>query len=1128
MAKNGKEFEQFLRGKTNKEVLSEVTASPDQTTTGNKYTNLTWSLRDWKKNLKTPPLLAKNPQPEVPPLLALGQTEQIPSLLALDPTVKTPKTSAPSSRKTTAASVAPAQAAALTPTPSPSAAPKTTTASPAPAAEKSKTESSKIGTRTDTTSPRGVTTNVSQQSSSNRYGGQTQFFRAEKSPEEEAAYQAAQAAFDLQRARQDATTEVQTRTYTRPGETEKRTYGVRVPKKGAEAPGTPSEADVKQAFERSRQASAAVDETARQNKRISPAYWVTQADFNQAFGRNYNPMSREDQRDFFQLVQNAPGATRRTDVAGADVGAVIPSRQRPSSLPTFQDVDGIKVPEAAFGYSEKQQKQAQDLGFKTVQDYEQAKEMTGAYSEKPDFVVQREAEKLAKLQPISDKLIKDLSLLGYGKKRRGPSPYSERQENPLEDPRKALKFIQQYAPETLTPEQKRALGVYNPDLPYSRRGAGANYLPPDTAAPEPAPEPAPAPDPEPAPAPDPAPPPELPPLPSAPESGRAGTFPAPPISVASTIGLYGGQPTTTLQTPELLRRPTKETSEKPRKTNQIPDLLRAPPKEPKKGEYPSWFMRMQNQPLPASPPVEGLPFDRNKPLETSSSFSGMQTGAMGPSRSEAELSRMMRDAREAPSAVGSSTFPGIPSSVASLIAAYSPAPAPDSEPAPLPTPKLSAGEDGLPQFPDQFSRWYPPTVGPRQTPPQREPQIGRLEPIIEFEPAPAPEPKSLSDLELERMKRDAKESEPSGLQQAMRLAQGVGEFGRNLDQAAGRKVREAGQKISDIAKRFRTQRDENARKNIERLAAKGIKVPGFDTGDKGFGQRNVQYAEAGLDTEGPPSPASYGQGFEPAPAPEPPPAPEQNTAQVQLFTDEEKRQNIIQAYRELLGLDPVSRYRREAEQRQMEKEVEEMRKRGEILPGAMPEPKRGRDLEDNFMPQEMIDAIRQRDESSRKKSGRSAPIEGGMNVPLDIADFETPAVPQTVAAQISKEEKPKDETSSPISPEMASQMLQVQTPGQAPIEKPAKQTSVTPQSVAEYMKTVPVAKQITATPDAMRQRITPKQGVMSFTAGMSKAEVDQEFERIFGKPTSQRLADLSLNAKRDMIGRYRLKQAGEE
>lgn len=218
----------------------------------------------------------------------------------------------------------------------------------------------------------------------------------------------------------------------------------------------------------------------KEEKPISPAYWVTQSDFKQAFGRPYNAMSEQDRQDFFSLTKNAPGARRRTDVAGA--GETIPSRQRPEFLPTFQDVGGVKVPETALGYTQKQQQTARLSGLGSA---EEAQKLGGAYSEKPGFVTQREADKAVRLTP-------DLATIGVGKpspkKSSTDLPYSQRQANPLEDPQKMLQFVQQYAPETLKPEQKRALGMegeYRKDLPYARRAAGLEGAPLPPSAPLP-------------------------------------------------------------------------------------------------------------------------------------------------------------------------------------------------------------------------------------------------------------------------------------------------------------------------------------------------------------------------------------------------------------------------------------------------------------------------------------------------------------------------------------------------------------------------------------------------------------------------------------------------------------------
>jgi hypothetical protein len=228
------------------------------------------------------------------------------------------------------------------------------------------------------------------------------------------------------------------------------------------------QATAENAIEARRKGGYTVDDD-NSNKRISPVYWVTQNDFKQAFGRNYNPMNETDRQDFFSLVQNAPGARRRTDVAGADVGAVIASRQRPESLPTYQDIDGVKIPETAFGYTAKEQKRARDLGFKSIQDFKDAEKYDGSYSDQPRRLIQQEVDKNLALD-------RQINLLGIMKSSQKPSkkeelPYSEREGGPLEDPKDILKYIQQYAPETLTPEQKAALGM-QPELsaePYAAR-----------------------------------------------------------------------------------------------------------------------------------------------------------------------------------------------------------------------------------------------------------------------------------------------------------------------------------------------------------------------------------------------------------------------------------------------------------------------------------------------------------------------------------------------------------------------------------------------------------------------------------------------------------------------------------
>jgi len=297
----------------------------------------------------------------------------------------------------------------------------------------------------------------------------TQYFTNVPDPStpEGQAYAAAQAAFDLQLERESYSQLVDTDipSKNKPGTfVQKREYyPSQIP---VERMDELSVENIEKAYAKSREASQAVDQARKDSTRISPAYWVTQTDFQDTFGRRYNPMNPQDQRDFFSLVQNAPGATRRTDVAGADVGAVIASRQRPESLPTYQDIGGVKVPENALGYTKEQQQAARLSGFKTA---EQAQQYSGTYSEKPRYAIQRDVDKNLALD-------RQMNLLGIMRSSQKPSkkeelPYSEREGGPLEDPKDILKYIQQYAPETLTPEQKAALGM-QPELsaePYAAR-----------------------------------------------------------------------------------------------------------------------------------------------------------------------------------------------------------------------------------------------------------------------------------------------------------------------------------------------------------------------------------------------------------------------------------------------------------------------------------------------------------------------------------------------------------------------------------------------------------------------------------------------------------------------------------
>ena len=829
----------------------------------------------------------------------------------------------------------------------------------------------------------------------------SQFFRAaNKSPEEEAAYQAAQRAFELQLARQEATTEVKEKTYTPKGETTPRKYGVRVPKTDVDLTNVPSEQEVEQAFETSRKASLAVDDT----KKISPSYWVTQKDFQDAFGRRYDAMSEQDRQDFFGLVGSSKP---RRYTEGPAAGQVIPSTRRPDFIPTYQDVDGVKVPETAFGGAPSKEK-SQGFGFQapTAPSQVSGSGVLGGPKVKPDL--SDEEYERRRQERISQKAREMLS--------REPAP----------------------APEPPPAPEPKSLS----DLELERMKRDAEEAP--------------------APAPDPV----------------VATLVSEPISLEDLYKAW--DPDGKIRAEQEAEFKQKEARENAAEltTGELQKALgyygkstSTTPKEPKKGEYLPWFMRMQNQSLPPSPPVEGLPFDRNKPFETSANFSQrppegwekqsvtarppgvsaefsskdlsgtglyggvlgqmrfargqrpsrQEVGVMGPSRSEAELSRMMRDAREAPSAVGPSTFPGIPASMAARLADYVPPP--------------------------------------------------------ELPPPPAPDPESLSDLELARMKRDAKESEPSGLSQAMGLAKGVGQFAKNLDQAAGRKIRETGQKVSDIAKRFRTQRDENFRKNIERLEAKGIKVPGFDVGEKGFGQHGNYPAQGSEDLQG----QILSKSLVDLPL-----GPDE--------TIEDRRKEIVQYYKEkMLPSEYAKTWGFASDEPSPE------------LPGRFD-----------------MDPIRSK-------------------TPVTTQSFNAPqkrsstAAPEQVASAISANQRKQFAQSSPISQEIASRMLSVQTPGQVSTQltgRPLttqerdrfKFDSAVPASVAASMnKVTPVRTPLGQEPLTQTEKPIAggKKGereMASFTKGMTDAEINSEFEKLFGKETK----NLSIEMKKDMIERFRL------
>ena len=163
-----------------------------------------------------------------------------------------------------------------------------------------------------------------------------------------------------------------------------------------------------------------------------------------------------------------------------------------------------------------------------------------------------------------------------------------------------------------------------------------------------------------------------------------------------------------------------------------------------------------------------------------------------------------------------------------------------------------------------------------------------------------------------------------------------------------------------------------------------------------------------------------------------------------------------------------------------------------------------------------------------------------MQMPKDIADAirarrKSNEAPTAAAATISRQQNPNFNVQSPISQEMASRLLAAQTPGQVstpltgrPLTTQAgdrfKFDSSVPASVASAINRVtPVRTPLGQEPLTQTERSIAggKQGereMASFTKGMSDAEVNAEFEKIFGKETQ----DLSIEMKKDMIERFRL------
>jgi len=94
-----------------------------------------------------------------------------------------------------------------------------------------------------------------------------------------------------------------------------------------------------EAFEKSRQASAAVDAERKAKSRISPVYQVTQGDFQTATGQEYDPRNPQHRQLFFDLASR--GAPTWSATAGVGEGPAYGSqafytmRGRPKDIPEF-------------------------------------------------------------------------------------------------------------------------------------------------------------------------------------------------------------------------------------------------------------------------------------------------------------------------------------------------------------------------------------------------------------------------------------------------------------------------------------------------------------------------------------------------------------------------------------------------------------------------------------------------------------------------------------------------------------------------------------------------------------------------------------------------------------------------
>ena len=351
---------------------------------------------------------------------------------------------------------------------------------------------------------------------------------------------------------------------------------------------------------------------------------------------------------------------------------------------------------------------------------------------------------------------------------------------------------------------------------------------------------------------------------------------------------------------------------------------------------------------------------------------------------------------------------------------------------------------------------------------------------------------------------------------AMAAFQGSGSFAKNLVQSAGKQFQKGLQRINAKAAEIQKGRQSDRR---------------FDVGEKGFGQHGNYPAQGSDEFQG----GITSKGLV-------------NLPLLPGESIEDRRKEVLQYYKEKML---PSEY---------------FKSQGFIEPAPAPDPAPPPEVP-------LLNAPSQRAATRAKgprgqslkpvKSGEDyyvfdqttqdwVLIKGGKRTTAQSGTPQSPSfnapqqrsaatAPQQVASAISASQQKSFNQASPITQEMASRLVAAQTPGQ--ISTPLtgrdlttqdrdrfKFDSAVPASVASSINRVtPVRTPLGQEPLTQTERSIAggKKGekeMASFTKGMSAAEINAEFEKIFGK--EQR--NLSIEIKKDMIERFRLGELMQE